>query len=174
MSDLLEYKGYQGSVEFSAEDRCLFGKVLHIADHLYYDAASVDELEKAFKETVEEYLALCQERGTEPNKPFKGVFQVRVEPDLHRAAAMTAAREKLTLNEFVRNAIHAAVAPQKSPVQVMQAKHAMTAIQIQMTREFETFKAEFSSPMNPAFVVLPQMQPQIFSSAQFQSLEVIQ
>lgn len=71
MSDLLSYKNYNGTVEFSKEDNCLFGKVIGIKSLISYGGASVKELEKDFHNAVDEYLEDCKERNIEPEQPYK-------------------------------------------------------------------------------------------------------
>lgn len=105
MSNILEYKGYQGSVEFSAEDGLLFGKVLFINDSLMFHGGSVEEVLIGFQEVVDDYLLFCEEQGVVPDQPFKGTFNVRIGPELHRAAALASTRQHVNLNEFVRNAV---------------------------------------------------------------------
>ncbi len=114
MSDVLQYKGYAGSVEYSAEERCLHGKVLCIDSLLMYDGANVDELETAFRETVDGYLALCARKGISPNKPYSGNFNVRVPEELHRVAALEAAKRGVKLNTIVRWALEKALYSQQS------------------------------------------------------------
>lgn len=109
MSDDLEYKGYRGSVEYSGEDRAFFGKVLFIDSLLMYHGTSVNEIEQAFKETVDHYLVLCKKTGRSPNKPYSGSFNVRIGSDLHRKAAQAAYHRKINLNEYVAIAIQSAV-----------------------------------------------------------------
>ncbi len=109
MSDLLEYKGYQGTIEYSKEDDLLFGKVLHIDSLIQYDGSSVSEIKTAFIEAVDGYLAFCEQTGRSPNKPYSGTFNIRIGPDLHRDAAMAAVERGMKLNEFVRDAIRAMV-----------------------------------------------------------------
>jgi len=101
----MNYKGYLGSVEFSLEDNCLFGRLLHVNDLVNYEADSPVLLKKAFKEAVDDYLATCKQLGKEPDKPFKGSFNVRVPPELHRASVMVATQEEISLNEFVTRAL---------------------------------------------------------------------
>lgn len=101
----LQYNGYLGSVDYSLEDGCLHGKILHINDLATYEAPTVRELETAFKEAVDDYLATCAQAGKEPDKAFKGTFNVRITPEQHKAAAIEAALQKTTLNDFVSQAI---------------------------------------------------------------------
>lgn len=100
---MLEYKGYLGTVEYSAEDHCLYGKLAFIRDLVNYEATTVAKLEKEFRASVDAYLATCAEQGREPNVPFKGSFNVRTGPELHRALAIAAANK--SLNAYVCEAI---------------------------------------------------------------------
>ena len=110
MSDLLEYKGYHGTVEYSAEDGILFGSVFGVNDSLNYHGKSLDELEASFQSCVDNYLALCAEFGKQPEREFKGSFNVRIAPELHRAAALSAAKEGCSLNQWVANAVRERIA----------------------------------------------------------------
>ena len=74
MSDLLSYKDYNGTVEYSDDDKCLYGKVVGIKSLLSYEGVSVQELEKNFQSTIDEYLADCKERNVEPEQPYKGRY----------------------------------------------------------------------------------------------------
>lgn len=109
MSNDLEYKGYRGSVEYSGEDRMLFGKVQFIDSLLMYHGTSVEEIERAFKKTVDHYLALCKKTGRSPNKPYSGSFNVRIGSDLHRKAVQAAYHKNIKLNEYVTIAVQSAV-----------------------------------------------------------------
>jgi predicted HicB family RNase H-like nuclease len=105
MNDVLEYKGYYASVHFSSEDDVFYGKLLGIDDLVNFEGASVKELKKAFHEAVNDYLETCAELGKEPNKTYKGTFNVRISTDLHKAAAVYAAIHNISLNDFVKTAI---------------------------------------------------------------------
>jgi predicted HicB family RNase H-like nuclease len=67
--DILSYKNYSGSLEASAEDRCLYGRILDIADLVTYEAQTPDQLRQAFREAVDSYLQKCVELGVEPDSP---------------------------------------------------------------------------------------------------------
>ena len=67
----LKFKGYTGSVEYSEEDKCLFGKVQGVSkDCIDYEASTVEKLTADFEGVVDSYLALCAEKGIEPRKPY--------------------------------------------------------------------------------------------------------
>ncbi len=105
MSELITYKGYQGTVHYSAEDEVFYGKVHGINDLVSFEGCSVDELKSAFQEAVDDYLATCRELGKSPDKTFKGSFNVRITPDLHRQASIYAVNRGMSLNELVKEAI---------------------------------------------------------------------
>lgn len=105
MSDFLTYKNYNGTVEYLKEDSCLFGKVVGIKSLLSYKGDSVKELELDFQNVIDEYLADCKERNVEPEQPYKGTFNVRISPELHRNIAVYATEHGKSLNSVVEEAI---------------------------------------------------------------------
>ncbi len=105
MKNMMHYKGYMGSVEYSEEDNCLFGKVQGIRSLVSYEGVSTKDLLNDFHEAVDDYLALCEEMGDKPERPFKGSFNIRIDSDLHRDAWLYAKEHGITLNKFVEEAI---------------------------------------------------------------------
>ncbi len=105
MNQTLQYREYDGSVLYSADDKMLHGHVLGIRDMISYGGTNVRSLEKNFREAVDEYLELCAARGKTPNAPFKGSFNVRLTPDLHKRAALYAEEHSLKLNAVVQDAL---------------------------------------------------------------------
>lgn len=102
----LKYKDYTGSVEYSEEDKCLFGKVQGMSkDSITYEGSTVEELTEDFEGAIDDYLALCEEKGIEPRKPFTGVLNVRLTPEIHCGVAMAAQHEGITINAFIKNAV---------------------------------------------------------------------
>ncbi|MDP4092200.1 MAG: type II toxin-antitoxin system HicB family antitoxin [Bacillota bacterium] len=101
----MSYKDFAGSINFSAEDRTFFGKIEFINDSITFEGSNVEELEAAFHEAVDDYLELCKLNGKEPERAFKGTFNVRIEPELHRTVAREALFEGVSLNQFVEDAI---------------------------------------------------------------------
>jgi predicted HicB family RNase H-like nuclease len=110
MTDVLEYKNYYAEVHFNSDDEVFFGKIIGINDLISFEGTTVRELKKAFHEAVDDYLQTCEQLGKEPEKTYKGSFNVRISPDLHRKAARYATLKKMTLNEFVKFAIDKMVA----------------------------------------------------------------
>ncbi len=105
MSNTFEYMGYTGEVCFSEEDRLLYGKVLGIRSLISFEGSTVAGLIHDFHEAVDRYLESFAEENRAPEKPFKGSFNVRISPDLHRKAALKAMDQGISLNAFVENSI---------------------------------------------------------------------
>jgi predicted HicB family RNase H-like nuclease len=105
MSQTLQYKGYDGSVLYSAEDKVLHGRILGIRDMVSFEGTNVKSLERNFKGAVDEYICFCHAEGKEPDAPFKGSFNVRIPKDLHQKAALYADEHDLKLNAVVQEAL---------------------------------------------------------------------
>ncbi len=106
MANFLKYKGYVGSVEFSPEDNCLFGKVQGLKGTLIsYEGTSVDEIRKDFEDAVDAYLESCHRRGIQPAKPYSGRLVLRMSSALHSEIAAAAANAGTTINEFINSAL---------------------------------------------------------------------
>ena len=107
--DIMEYKGYFGSAHYSDDDQVFFGKLEYISDLVSYEGANVKSLQKAFKEAVDDYLTACEKTGKEPEKPFKGSFNIRIDPDLHKRLVETATDQGITLNAYIKDVLQQAV-----------------------------------------------------------------
>jgi len=105
MKDTLRHRGYFGSIEFSEADMVFHGKVIGIKSMLSYEGGSAQDLVSDFQNAVDEYLEECANSGIEPERPFKGSFNVRINPELHQLAAMIALQKGVSLNAFVEEAI---------------------------------------------------------------------
>ena len=104
-NNYLHYKNYAGSVEFSEEDSVFHGKVAGIKSLISFEGDSVNALIEDFHNAVDEYIEFCAETGKQPEKPFKGSFNVRIGTDLHRKAALAATARGISLNSLVEEAI---------------------------------------------------------------------
>jgi len=105
MTSTMSYKGYRGSVEFSDEDNLFFGRLIGINDRILFEGDSVEKLRKDFHDAVEDYLEICKDLGKEPEKEYKGTFNVRIAPTLHRELAIYSTSNGKTLNSTVEEAI---------------------------------------------------------------------
>jgi predicted HicB family RNase H-like nuclease len=98
---MLKYKGYTGYVEFDDEAGIFHGEVLDLRDVITFQGKSVEEIEQAFRDSVNDYLEFCEERREEPDKPFSGRLMLRLPPHLHRKAYVGARREGKSLNQWI-------------------------------------------------------------------------
>ena len=100
MKNAMTYKGYIGTVEYSEEDECLFGRIAGIRDIISYEGESVTEIRTAFEEAVDDYLEHCAATGKEPNKPYSGKFVLRLDPAVHARLAVKAQANGKSLNQY--------------------------------------------------------------------------
>lgn len=107
MADVLAHKGFVGSVHFSADDSVFHGKIEGIDDLVTFEGASVGELTAGFKDAVEDYLQLCRRTGKHAEKSYRGTFNVRISPELHRRAARQSSLRGISLNQLVQHALEA-------------------------------------------------------------------
>ncbi|NKB24336.1 MAG: toxin-antitoxin system HicB family antitoxin [Kiritimatiellae bacterium] len=105
---MMEHKGYIGNVEFDDEANIFHGEVINLRDVVTFQAETVKQLRKAFRDSVDDYLEFCAERGEFPEKPYSGKFMVRIEPELHKAVAIQAKLEHKSLNAWVHDALELA------------------------------------------------------------------
>jgi predicted HicB family RNase H-like nuclease len=98
---MLEYKGYTGHVEFDPEAGLFHGEVLDTRDVITFQGRSVEDLQQAFRDSVDDYLEFCKERNEEPDKPFSGRLMVRLSSDLHRKLYVEAKRGGKSLNQLI-------------------------------------------------------------------------
>lgn len=126
-NDLLEHRGYYGSVQYSAEDDCLIGKVEFIDDLILFNAEDVPSLKAAFVEAVDDYLASCAAEGLQPNTTCRGSFNVRIGVDAHKKAAQLARQRQQSLNDFVKDAVVYFI-ELASPGKVLERNHSNTIV----------------------------------------------
>ncbi len=105
MSEMMNYKGYYGSIEFDPEDELFYGKLAYIRDLVLFEGKDEKGLKAAFHAAVDDYLELCEGQGRSPERPFKGSFSIRTGRDLHQRAALTARQKGLALNALVTEAL---------------------------------------------------------------------
>lgn len=102
---MMEYKGYIGHVEFDDQANIFHGEVVNLRDVVTFQGSTVEELRKAFQESVDDYLEFCAERGESPEKPYSGKFMVRLEPELHKVLAIRAKKDRKSLNAWVHDTL---------------------------------------------------------------------
>jgi len=106
---MMEYKGYIGNVEFDDKAGIFHGDVINLRDVVTFQGETVEQLRKAFQDSIDDYLDFCSERGETPEKPYSGKFMVRVEPELHKAVAVCAKLSHKSLNAWIHDTLETSV-----------------------------------------------------------------
>lgn len=106
MKNYLEYKDYIGTVNYANEDNTFYGKIEGINDLVLFEGETVSELKKGFEDAVTDYLETCKEISKEPNKAYKGVFNVRVSKKTHQEISEIAIKNNLKLNDLVKKTLN--------------------------------------------------------------------
>ncbi len=102
---MMEYKGYIGKIEIDDEVGILYGEVINVRDVITFEGESVNEIQTAFRESVDDYLAFCAKRKESPEKPFSGKFVLRLPEELHRKAYIQAKLKNKSLNSWVTDVL---------------------------------------------------------------------
>lgn len=102
---MMEYKGYLGRVEYDADAEIFHGEVINTRDVITFQGGNVKELKQALVDSIEDYLEFCEARGEEPERPFSGKFNLRLDPEVHRDAFIAAKKAGVSLNTWVASAI---------------------------------------------------------------------
>ncbi len=119
MKNVMEYKGYHTKIEYDVETRTLRGKIEGINDFVDFETEDISNIEKEFHNAVDDYLEFCKEVGKNPEKEYKGTFNVRISPDLHKKLAICALMDGRSLNAEVETAISAFVSENRSEKEVL-------------------------------------------------------
>lgn len=115
MNNIMEYKGYVGSVEFSESDGVFYGKVQGIRSLISYEGTNAKELVSDFHGAVDDYLSVCESEGRKPEVPYKGSLNVRFRnKENHRRAAIYAIKHEQSLNSFIEEAVEEKLALAKA------------------------------------------------------------
>jgi len=102
----LKYKGYTGSVEYSEDDNCLFGKVQGMGKHfISYEGTSIEELKADFISAIDDYLEDCKVQGTEPHKPYTGRLNIRIPSEVHSRLAALSKEQGISINALIRQTL---------------------------------------------------------------------
>lgn len=110
MNNTIQYKGYVGSIEFSEDDEIFFGKVLGIRSLISYEGKNAKELLEDFHGAVDDYLKMCDAEGVKPEVAFKGSFNIRLSPDLHKKIFLYTSARHMSINKYIEQTLEASPA----------------------------------------------------------------
>ena len=112
MNNTIQYKGYVGSVEFSEKDGLFFGKVRGIRSLISYEGENAQELLSDFHAAIDDYLHACEAEEKEPDVAFKGSFNVRLSPELHRKLFIYTTAHQMSINKYIEDTLQNSPAAQ--------------------------------------------------------------
>ena len=118
----MSYNGYFAKVEFDAEDHIFVGRIIGIRDVISFHGETVSELEMAFHDAVDNYLAACRELGQKPNKPYSGNLMLRIPAEIHAAVASAAEASGKSINQWAAGVLDKASHQYESSIWSDQAK----------------------------------------------------
>lgn len=96
----MKYRGYQGTVTYDEEVKIFHGEVIGLKDMITFQGTSVEELEQAFKDSIDDYLEFCKKKKRSPEKPFSGNLTLRIPSEIHKEATITAKNRGMSLNAY--------------------------------------------------------------------------
>ena len=102
---MMKYKDYAGKAEYDDEAEIFYGEVIGLRDVVTFRGTTVKELQKSFKESIDVYLDFCKRMNKTPDLPASGRLIIRIPPELHSCAAVTAKSEGMSLNSWVEEAV---------------------------------------------------------------------
>ena len=105
MNNTIQYKGYVGSVEFSEEDKIFYGKVMGIRSLISYEGENVQQLLDDFHNAVDDYLIMCEKTGQKPEVAYKGSFNIRISPELHKKLVLFTTANNISLNSYIEKVL---------------------------------------------------------------------
>ena len=112
MNNTIQYRDYVGSVEFSEEDGIFYGKVMGIRSLISYEGENAKELINDFHAAVDDYLAMCEAEGRKPEVAYKGSFNIRISPELHKRLVIYTTAHNISLNSYIEETLENSAAAQ--------------------------------------------------------------
>lgn len=110
------YKGYLPVIEFDEDDLVFHGRIAGIRDIFTFEATTAEDLVKSFHKAVDDYLAFYAEKGQKPDKPLSGKIALRIPPETHRMVAMAAEMDAKSINQWMAEALEAAVSDHRTRI----------------------------------------------------------
>lgn len=105
MADLLSYKNFKGTVEYSEDDKCLYGRIVGIPDTIIYGGGDLDELIAQFKQSVSTYISDCKRLQKPVKKSYSGHFTIRIRPKTHERLDLLAHSKGTSVSKVIEEAV---------------------------------------------------------------------
>ncbi len=98
---MMKYKGYLGKVVYDDLAKIFHGDVIGLRAVITFQGKTVDEIEQAFKDSIDTYIDWCKERNVLAEKSFSGNLHIRLSPKDHEKLTKEAAARDMSLNAFI-------------------------------------------------------------------------
>ena len=96
----MTYNGYTARIEYDDDDGIFVGHLAVIRDIVSFHGSTVNELRDYFHEAADHYLAVCDERGEQPQKHYSGNLMLRIGPDIHADVATASQVKGQSINQW--------------------------------------------------------------------------
>ena len=102
---MMLYRGYKGYFEYDEKADIFHGQVIGIRDVITFQGRSIDDLKVALKDSIDDYLDMCEQEEKSPDKPFSGKFSLRLPPEVHSKVAQAAASAHKSINSWITDVV---------------------------------------------------------------------
>jgi len=107
--NMMKYRAYIAHIEYDEEDRIFVGHLAGIKDIVGFHGKTVDELETAFHEATDNYIAISEETGRSAQKAYSGKLMLCISPDVHSGIAAAAQTHGKSINQWASEVLDRAV-----------------------------------------------------------------
>ena len=102
---MMSYRGYKGYFEYDEKADIFHGQIIGIRDVITFQGRSIDDLKAALKDSINDYLEMCEQEEKSPDKPFSGKFSLRLPPEVHSKVAQAAASSHKSINSWITDVV---------------------------------------------------------------------
>lgn len=107
--NIMEVEGYKAKIEYDPELDQFRGEILGLNGSADFYGKNPAVLREEFKNSLDVFLEVCEEKGVSPRKEFSGKFNLRIPPKLHGKIAARATAEDKSINQWVSEVLEYSV-----------------------------------------------------------------
>ncbi len=108
MINVMNIGGHKAVIAYDPDIEMFRGEFVGLNGGADFYAADVPGLHREGELSLRVFLDECTRRGVEPQKHFSGRFVLRVECKVHEAAAIAAAAQGVSLNQWAADVLEQA------------------------------------------------------------------
>lgn len=105
MKNVMVIEGYRAVIDYDPEIEMFRGEFVGLNGSADFYAKNIAGLKHEGKVSLKVFLQMCAEEGIEPVKRHSGKFVLRLDPNIHQAAAAASKAAGLSLNQWVAKLI---------------------------------------------------------------------